>query len=289
MAQSQMQMSLKYDGTAVDDGTMPVEDVIVALQGFSGAYGKVASSVLAESSHEIRVSAFTTGSFDLNIVGLITSAGGQEALQALGYASKAAAAVYSIVKGYIELKKHVKSKRYEITIEGSNNTVLVINADGTRLEATRESIELLQSKLIDSDLAKMVKPLDQGRVDKMRLSATEDDETSSTIITSDDKMSFALQSDGETFQTATLTGTLISNNKDTRKGTFATGASERVPYHYIGKQPELFQATYAFSGSVRVSGTAYFDENLKLKRIDITDAVRIQRDLDLSSNSPRTT
>lgn len=40
MPERPLQIKFRYRGPAVDDGTMPVEDVITALQGFSGAYGK---------------------------------------------------------------------------------------------------------------------------------------------------------------------------------------------------------------------------------------------------------
>ena len=68
-----LRMPLKYDGSNVDDGTMPVEDVREALQGFSGAYGNVASRVDPEGQHQLRVAAVRTGSFDLLILAWIAT------------------------------------------------------------------------------------------------------------------------------------------------------------------------------------------------------------------------
>jgi hypothetical protein len=280
MPDSSIVMSMRYAGKDVDDGTMPVDEVLTALQGFAGAYGKVATALLPESKHEIRISAFKNGSFDVHIVGWITSKEGQEALKALKDVGGAALTIFAVIKGYIALKKHTKARPYEVNIEGSNNTVIVLNADGEKHAISKESYSLLQSKLIDQDLQKIVKPLEEGHIDKATLSIASRDDTP-TVISTQDKASFAV-SVTETFQDASLVGTLISNNKETRKGTFQSGSGDRVPYHYTGSSPELFQSTYTFSGKVRVSGTAYFDENLKLKRIDIHDAVKIQGELDFS-------
>jgi hypothetical protein len=48
-------MSLVYDGRDVRNGSMPIEEVAVALQGFSNAYGKIASEVDSQRTHQIRV------------------------------------------------------------------------------------------------------------------------------------------------------------------------------------------------------------------------------------------
>lgn len=80
MPESSIRISLKYNGSDVDKATMPIEEVMSALQGFSGAYGKVASLLLPESQHQLRIAAVKPGSFDLSIVAWITSSQGAEAL-----------------------------------------------------------------------------------------------------------------------------------------------------------------------------------------------------------------
>ena len=42
MSVDSVRVSLKYNGPDVDDGTMPLKDVVEALQGFAGAYDKIA-------------------------------------------------------------------------------------------------------------------------------------------------------------------------------------------------------------------------------------------------------
>jgi hypothetical protein len=55
MPEPPLSIKLRYVGSAVEDGTMPIEEVILALKGFAGAYGKVAENLLPSSSHELRI------------------------------------------------------------------------------------------------------------------------------------------------------------------------------------------------------------------------------------------
>jgi hypothetical protein len=45
-----LSIKLLYEGTDVDGGTMPIEEVVIALQGFAGAYGKVADHLIPSSA-----------------------------------------------------------------------------------------------------------------------------------------------------------------------------------------------------------------------------------------------
>jgi len=47
-------ITLRYRGRDVDDGTMPVDDVVDALQGFAGAYGKVAGQITRNTLTSLR-------------------------------------------------------------------------------------------------------------------------------------------------------------------------------------------------------------------------------------------
>ena len=141
---------------------------------------------------------------------------------------------------------------------------------------------VLKSKLIDADLSKIAAPLEQSLIDAAEITATDGVETLEATIGSGDKSSFSLSTKTESTQEMIITGTLLSNSKETKRGLFVRGDGSRVPYRYIGESPELFQTTYAYSGAVRATCIAYFDENIVLKHIDIKDAVRLQRELELS-------
>ena len=61
-------ITLKYTGTDVDNGTMAIDDMIVAWQGFSGAYSKIDKHSNIESKHALRVMGIQKGSCEHNQV-----------------------------------------------------------------------------------------------------------------------------------------------------------------------------------------------------------------------------
>ena len=280
MPESSIRISLKYTGSDVDDASMPIEEVVVALQGFAGAYGKVASSLLPKSTHELRVAAIEPGSFDLSILAWVTSSQGTETLKLAGYATNAARYVFGIVNDFIKAKKHIKGAPPKFSIEGSNNTMIVINNEGGTQAISQEVVNLLQNHLIDPDIAKIASPLSEGLKDNVELQSSDDEGVLSANISSSEKSFFAGQTTTETSQAATISGRLISSNKETRRGTFARTDGKRIPYHYVGDDPISFQSVFAYRGSVKVQCTAYFDENLELKRLDVHSATPLQSELE---------
>ena len=62
MPAEQLEIVLTYEGSDVDDGSMSVQDIVPVLQGFSGAYGKLATASDPTSTHRIRIVAVRPGS-----------------------------------------------------------------------------------------------------------------------------------------------------------------------------------------------------------------------------------
>jgi hypothetical protein len=146
MADRPLNMKLVYEGKEVDDGSMPVEEIVAALQGFSGAYPKVANSLVPSSSHTLRVSAVEKGSFELAILALVSSH--PEAVGAIKTMTASAARyIFGVVKDVIEAKKHIKAKPYEISVRGNENVVVVINTEGESRPITKEVLEILKSNV----------------------------------------------------------------------------------------------------------------------------------------------
>jgi hypothetical protein len=261
---------------------MPIEEVILALKGFAGAYGKVAENLLPSSSHELRISAVEKSSFDLAILAWIASSQGNETLSVLKTAGSAAKYVFSIVAKIIDVKKHTKSKPYQIAVEGSNNTTIIINNDGGKMEFPREALEILTSKLVDTDLARIASPLSDNLIINAELTATDEQGSLEANIASTDKEYFVVPESEETGNPAEISGTLVSLNKETLRGTFKRTDGLKIPYRYIGENPQGFWASFSHKGAVRVSCIAYFDENLELKRLEIQQVIRLQGELTLS-------
>jgi len=58
-----IEIRLTYRGPAVDDGTIPLPDLVHALAGVTEAYRKVAAKSYLQVSDELRLSAFESESF----------------------------------------------------------------------------------------------------------------------------------------------------------------------------------------------------------------------------------
>ena len=64
---AELSITLRYSGADVDDGTMSLDEVVDALQGFSGSYSKIASLRSTATEHQLKVAGVRTGSFDMLI------------------------------------------------------------------------------------------------------------------------------------------------------------------------------------------------------------------------------
>jgi hypothetical protein len=275
-----LRISLKYEGSDVDDGTMPVEDVLTALQGFAGAYGKAANELLPSSTHELRISAIKEGSFELAILAWVGAAQLRPTLEALKSVSDGAKYVFNIVKSVIDAKKFVRSNPFEIKQVGDHNTTVVINMDGVQMPIPPEAVKLLKEKLLDNDLGKITSPLSEGSIDNAKLIASDISGVSEANITSVEKSYFsATEGLHETSQETESAGTLVSLNKESLRGIFKKIDGHKIPYRYTGASPESFYSDFSYKGTVRATCIAYFDESLNLRRLEITKAVRIQTEL----------
>lgn len=280
-----LKIRIKYHGQEVDDGTMPLDDVVTALQGFAGAYGKAANELLPSSTHELRISAIDEGSFELVVLAWVSVSQMRPALDTLRNLAEGAKYVFRIVKNVIDAKKHVKSKAFEIVQKGDNNTLVIINADGASLQIPPEALKLLQQKVLDGDLNKLTSPLSEGLIDRAQITASDDSEALETDISVNEKGFFGAEH-LETSKEAEITGTLVSLNKESLRGTFRRTDGRKIPYRFTGPNATSFYAGFSFRGMVRVSGVAYFDENLNLTRLEIVKIVQMQHELPFDTEPP---
>lgn len=271
-----IRITLRYRGRDVDDGTMPVENVIDALQGFAGAYGKVASQVDPNHVHQLKVTAIQQHSFDVLILAGMFAA---DKLKDLETISDAAKFVFRTIADIINLKKHTKGKPYQVSVKGNNNNVLVINADGAELAVPLAAFAVFKDKLLESDLNKIASPLQERSVDEADLIANEGTpEQIDASIKSSERDFFRPDASTIQIRELELVGTLVSLNKESNRGTFKLTAGN-VPYRYVGEHPEQFHAEFGLRGAVRVLCLAELDENGIIQRIDIISVHRLQPDL----------
>lgn len=63
--ESSAQITLKYEGPDVDDGSMSISDFVPVVQGFASAYGKLANAKGIRSQHNLRVVGISKGSANI--------------------------------------------------------------------------------------------------------------------------------------------------------------------------------------------------------------------------------
>jgi hypothetical protein len=277
-----VRVALRYKGPDVESGTMPAEDVISALQGFAGAYSKIAAQSDPETQHQLRVVAIKTSSFELAIGAavLIVASDPTVQLKTAGLVYKTTSWIVKTIGVLIDAKRISKGKPLNIKVDGKNNTVLVIGADnGGIVKLEPDQFKILESKALDGDLDKIAAPLKENSVDRVELSVS-DQPSPLTGINSGERDYFRKE---ETIITTTketeLSGSLVSLNKESNRGTFRLVDGRPVLYHYTGPDAFRFHRDFADKGLVRVSCTASLDESLNPKRLDISSVEHLQGSL----------
>jgi hypothetical protein len=289
MAKHTVQISLRYEGPDVDDGSMSVEDIVPVLQGFASAYGKIAASRNIETQHRLRITGVRKGSADILLEVWDALGKASPQLSSLGVIAGGAVFVVTTIMGVIRLRKHVRRQPFTERISATNS-IVVSNAQNVTIEVPVEVFEAFKEGLIDSDLAKMARPLADGKIEAAEITARDAGVDERERITVRDRDLFAAEEVTITTTRETwLTGQFNSLTKSTLGGYFTLLDGTRVFYEYKGDNPDQFPATFAYSGPVRVRCVAHMDENLKPNKLEIFEVERLQGDLlhQLHSESKR--
>jgi hypothetical protein len=276
-----IRVSLRYRGPEVDDGEMDISDVVEALQGFSGAYGKIASKLMPEATHQLRVAAIQKSSFDVFLHAAIFLGQGGDAIQKIETVSNAAKAVFGIITKIIGIKKHIKAHPYTFNFR-DRNVVTIVNADKLEMNFPPEAFEIFRESLIDGDLNKIVDPLQKNRIESAEIKVQDNSpEAMEAIVTSSERDYFrpsasSIQTEQE------LVGRLVSLNKDNNRGTFKLGNDTSVRYHYIGENKDQFHRDFSRKGPVKAVAIVDFDENLVPTHLEIKSIELLQSELELT-------
>jgi hypothetical protein len=277
-------VTLNYNGTDVDGSTMPVDDVVAALQGFASAYSKLASGREPGLEHQIRVSAVDHSSFAVSVVPVVNWAiqNPKEALLMAAPAVGAAKWVVDTIIKVIELRKATEGKAPDLKVDGNGNTVISNSGSGTVIMIPADMQHAVRSRLIDQDIAKIARPLEKGKVDTAKITATDDSGRvlADAVITSEEKRFFySEQPVVATSRPAKLDGYLISLNKESKRGTFRLSNGEGIPYHFVGPDTSSLYNAFSHKGTVRVECEAEFDESLQPIRLAIANVILLQHPL----------
>lgn len=270
----QITFKLRYHGRDVDDGTMAINDVTEALEGFAGAYTKV-GAFLNFPDVNLRVSTPQRSSFEIAVLASIIAqhhAQFQNIDQAWDWAKR----IFNIVKDVMNLKKQTKGQPYKIEVSGDNNVINIITAENVVVPITRETLEIHQKKIIDRDVEKIVEPLRPHRIESAELALGDKVEVT---VTAEERKYFQPDIVVFTEKPDEAVGTLLSLSKQTNRGTFEMQNGAHVSYHYAGDDKYKFYTDFSYKGVVRVSGTIEFDANNKPLHIEINSVERLQTEL----------
>jgi hypothetical protein len=278
---------LRYEGPEVDDGSMSIEDIVPVLQGFASAYGKIASEQGVGVQHRIRITGVERGSANILLEVWEALDKMADPLTSTSILVGAASVIVTSIIGVIKLKKHLKNQPFTTKIAG-HDSVSVINSSNVSLEMPINIYNIYKTELIDTDVAKIVKPLETGRIDAAEIVATIGTDQVRERIEASERQYFeatevVVTSTKETW----ITGKLNSLTKSTEAGYVYLTDGTRVPYQWVGGHSgKLHQIFGTYEGVVRIYGVAHFDENLKPTRIEVSDIEKVQGHLfeDLGSN-----
>lgn len=286
--QAKVPITIHLDGAGVKDGSILIEDLVPALQGFSSAYGKIASNYSQNLNHKIRVESFKPGSF---IVSLSTTI--LEHRDALDVAANAATVVGSIgnvgtvvykVIDYViktlSAKKHIKNKPFTQQVNYNSGSVVIINADNVELTVPLEVYQIVKAKTIDTDLNKIASLIDEENIKELSITYEKNGEVVSEKIDADSKKYFNID-DTAVSETkdSWITCKINSLTKTTNRGQAYLPDGTRVGFKLAGETPDNLYKHFAHKGWVKMYCKVKLDESLKPIELDVYDIQQIEYEL----------
>lgn len=277
-------ITIKYIGPDVDDGSMPVENLLQALQGFSNAYAKISKFKNISTQQQIRLVGLNKGSCDLliNIVDVAQQTYGvAEQIISGGVGTGIALQIIKAMLNLVKLTKHTQNKAYDIKINGNNNNVTIQNYNNVKLDVPIEIYDMYKNKLINSDLNRITEPLSVGKIDEAKFIINQDKvETIEESIKYEDKAYFNVENLDVTKTPETwLEGTINTLTKSTNNGRFILNNGDNVPFHLCMDKPEEYYHFFSSRGFVRIKCIAHLDESLKPIKLDVFDIEESQYEL----------
>jgi hypothetical protein len=271
-------VTLRYLGPDVDDGSIGVDDLLSALNGFSSAFYKVAERVDLDSQQRIKVTGISQSSANIHLAILDFTQNHPKEAAAIGGAvvyvgKKLVDLVMSRISDVAKAKKHIQGGKYSVAQTGDNNRSIIINNLNVGLPVSKEVMELLRDGTIDADLEKLTSPLREEAIDGFEM-RRDDEEIADLTLSVTDKPYFTKPRRAKTeTKSVVMIGTLTSINKRNNSGIFVTESGRKIRYKITSDSenlPELYRK-FAHLGLVRVDCIAKLDENLDVISIDISN------------------
>lgn len=260
---------------------MAVEDLVPVLQGFAGAYNTVAGMRGVPTQHKLRLTDIRPGSALLVLDIWSTLDGNPQTIQVTAAVVSAAMAIVTTIISVIKLKKHTRGKPYSTKVEGVSGEVTVINTANVAIDFTLEQFNIFKEESIDADISKIVRPLEEGRIDDtgIRVEAEGHETVEETISASDKPLFDRVDTIITTTKETWLTGKINSMVKSTNTGHIYLNNGSRVHFSIKAESPSDYYQIFSHRGLVKVRCVAHLDESLNPTHLDVLEMIPIQPDL----------
>ncbi len=286
--QTKVPITIHLDGTGVQDGSILIEDLVPALQGFSSAYGKIASNYSQDLNHNIRVESFKPGSFIVSLSTTILEykdalSATADAMSIVGGVGVSGTVVYKVIDYVIKTlsaKKHIKNQPYTQQVNYNSGNVVIINADNVELTVPLEVYQIVKARTIDADLNKIASLIDEENIKELSITYERDGEIVSETIDTDSKKYFDMDDKvvSET-KDSWITCKINSLTKTTNRGQAYLPDGTRVGFKLAGETPDNLYKHFAHKGWVKMYCKVKLDESLKPIELDVYDIQQIENEL----------
>lgn len=283
-----LEVTLTYSGKDVDDGSMSIEDLVPVLQGFASAYGKIAAAKNISTQHKLRLVGIRKGSAVIALEIWKTIGDNAPQLQSCGELIGAAATVVSAIIAVIQIKKRTRKQPHATRINAATGSIVVIDSSNVSLSVPLEHYGFFKDGIIDNDLAKIVKPLETGRIDSstIELASTDTPEPLRETILASEKAYFETdQPPATSTKEVWLTGRINTMTKSTNSGYAILTDGTRVYFKLVCPSPERFYGLFGHPGMVKIYCVAHLDENLKPTQLDVSEIMPLQIELFADSDT----
>ncbi len=166
------EIHLVYELEDAEISNMDIEDAILTLRGFDGAYGRIAAAVSPSMDHRMTITAVQPGSITFVLEAIAEN---PEAVGAMLTVAGSAVTVGIITTLFelIRIKLHLRGK--EPKVSAVDNRVEFKNADNATMNVTLVAGDLHQNKTVNKHLDDFTKPLEKDGVNAVVCKALPDD------------------------------------------------------------------------------------------------------------------
>jgi hypothetical protein len=255
---------LVYQGPDVTDGTMNARELLEVLSGLTKAFSSVAQERDLEGKYELRIRDIESNSVHLIFEAVVfakanpgaaaaLAAGGAVIVSAVTNSVSGAYRIVTDLAKLIDAKKRSKGARIATLPAEFSDGGVVLSASGELIILTKEQYELLLSQRVDRQLAQIVSPLEQDRIDSFQI-VRSNEELVSVEARQKDFFDYVEVTEERSREGTEILGTLNSLTKSNLRGTFYTTEGVHVPYRYTGGDIGQLLRGFSAREPLRVSG-----------------------------------